>query len=72
MKNHKIKECITLFLPSGSAISQLIFPSPVYPALHVQLYDPSVLIQDARSGRHPWDPLVHSSISDDDSIKFDK
>ena len=37
-------------------------PSPEYPGLHDQLYDPLVLIHSA-SALQSWVALVHSSIS---------
>ena len=37
-------------------------PFPVYPGLHVQLYDPSVLLQKAFEA-HLWTLVVHSLIS---------
>lgn len=39
------------------------FPFLLYPGLHVQVYDPYVLLQNA-SRSHLSEPLVHSSISD--------
>ena len=40
-----------------------VCPSPEYPGLHVQLYDPLVLLHTA-SALHLCDPLAHSSISE--------
>ena len=37
-------------------------PSPVYPSLQVQLWEPSVLVQFAVTSQ-AWLPLRHSSIS---------
>ena len=37
-------------------------PFPVYPELHVQLYDPSVLLQKALTSQL-WAMVVHSLIS---------
>ena len=42
-------------------------PSPWYPALHVQLYEPLVLLQKA-SELQLWVPLAHSSISEKRNI----
>ena len=38
-------------------------PFPVYPGLHVQLYDPSVLLQKALTSQL-WAMAVHSLISE--------
>jgi len=39
------------------------FPSPWYPGLHVQLYEPLVLLQTA-SELQLWVSVAHSSISE--------
>ena len=40
-----------------------IFPSPQYPCLHVQLYDPLVLLHTASALQFVF-PIAHSSISE--------
>ena len=44
------------------------FPSPEYPALQVQLYDPWVLVQTAFTSQ-VWDLFLHSFISNDGGNK---
>ena len=43
------KWCIVL--PRSGDSSQFVFPSPTYPGLQEQLYDPTVFVQEARLGR---------------------
>ena len=47
----------------GRNLPSHFFPSPLYPGLHVHVYDPYVLLQNASSPHLP-EALVHSSISD--------
>ena len=56
-----VRNCSS-FLPSG--ISQLVFPSPTYPALQAQLYEPAVFVQEERLGRQSWEPWLHSSTTE--------
>ena len=44
-------------------------PLPVYPALQVQLNDPSVSVQNA-SGSQSWAFVVHSLMSGEDDAKL--
>ena len=49
----------------GSTVSQIPlqgFPSPVYPALHEHLYEPTVFWQTELTSQE-WEPVVHSSKS---------
>ena len=45
----------------GSIVSQIPlqgFPSPVYPALHEHLYEPTVFWQTELTSQE-WEPVVH-------------
>ena len=49
----------------GLTVSQIPlqgFPSPVYPALHEHLYEPTVFWQTELTSQE-WEPVVHSSKS---------
>ena len=49
----------------GSTVSQIPlqgFPSPVYPALHEHLYEPTVFWHMELTSQE-WEPVVHSSKS---------
>ena len=49
----------------GSTVSQIPlqgFPSPVYPALHEHLYEPTVFWHTELTSQE-WEPVVHSSKS---------
>ena len=49
----------------GSIVSQIPlqgFPSPVYPALHEHLYEPTVFWHTELTSQE-WEPVVHSSKS---------
>ena len=49
--------------------TQLAFPSPSYPGIQEQLYDPIVFVQLARLEWQSWDPWLHSSISEKKKIE---
>ena len=49
----------------GLTVSQIPlqgFPSPVYPALHEHVYEPTVFWQTELTSQE-WEPVVHSSKS---------
>lgn len=49
-------------LPYSMALPVQVLPSPEYPGLHVQLYDPLILLHSA-SALQLCVPVAHSSIS---------
>ena len=75
MGNFKVTICVALsrlmrrlgevVAHGGSTVSQIPlqgFPSPVYPALHEHLYEPTVFWQTEWTSQE-WEPVVHSSKS---------
>ena len=73
--NFKVTKCVApcrlmsrlgeVVAHGGSTVSQIPlqgFPSPVYPALHEHLYEPTVFWQTELTSQE-WEPVVHSSKS---------
>ena len=58
-----MNKIITFSYDIGKRLPLQVLPSPEYPGLHVQLYDPLVLLH-AASALHLFLSVAHSSISD--------
>ena len=71
MMSHVLSKLLTFRLANYFLLPWQVFPSPVYPVLQVQIYDPRVLEQLAFKS-HTGEEALHSSKSTTANILIDE